>query len=90
MDINRAGFPCLFCLGTVLGALSLIITSLIYLKASLAGELWVPCEKEVEQERSLTRAQPPTVAPPRMVNTKPHPTFNDNKTYQNCDPTSIP
>ncbi|XP_047137648.1 cytochrome b-245 light chain [Hydra vulgaris] len=62
-----SGVPCLFCVGTVLGGICLIITSIIYLKAAIADEQWIACEKETVSKKTLTRAQPPSVAPPRMV-----------------------
>nr|XP_047137662.1 cytochrome b-245 light chain isoform X2 [Hydra vulgaris] len=64
---RRSGVPCLFCVGTVLGGICLIITSIIYLKAAIADEQWIACEKETVSKKTLTRAQPPSVAPPRMV-----------------------
>ena len=62
----RAGIPCLFQLGTVMGGLSLVVAALIYFVAAIGGEKWMPCEKEVPREKRLTRAGPPTSAPPRL------------------------
>lgn len=61
-----AGIPCLFQLGTVMGGLSLVVAALIYFVAAIGGETWMPCEKEVPREKRLTRAGPPTSAPPRL------------------------
>ncbi|XP_065676632.1 cytochrome b-245 light chain-like isoform X2 [Hydra vulgaris] len=43
------------------------IRFVFYLLAALADEQWVACEKETVSKKTLTRAQPPSVAPPRMV-----------------------
>jgi len=59
--------PCVFNLGTVMGGVCLLITSIIYLRAAVSGESWQPCEKIVAREKTLTRARPPSMAPPRMA-----------------------
>jgi len=61
-----AAVPCLFQLGTVMGGLSVLVTSLIYFVAAVGGEKWVPCEKVVARAKTYTRAAPPTAAPPRL------------------------
>jgi len=64
--------PCVFLLSTVMGALCLLVTSLIYLKAAIANEKWIPCEVVVQNEggKSIKRLRPPSMAPPRMKQTK--------------------
>ena len=51
-----------------MGALCLLVTSLIYLKAAIANEKWIPCEVVVQKEggKSIKRLRPPSMAPPRM------------------------
>ena len=60
--------PTVFNLGTVTGGICLLITSIIYLRAAVSGESWQPCEKQVRREKTLTRARPPSMAPPRAPN----------------------
>ena len=53
----------------MLGALCLLATSLIYLRAAIANEKWQQCKKvEVKKEggKSIKRLRPPSMAPPRM------------------------
>lgn len=59
--------PCVFNLGTITGGACLLITSIIYLRAAVSGESWQPCEKQVRREKTLSRARPPSMAPPRMA-----------------------
>ena len=49
-----------------MGGLSLVVAALIYFVAAVGGEKWVPCEREFPKEKRLTRAGPPTSAPPRL------------------------
>eukprot|EP00794_Sanderia_malayensis_P019079 gene19078-20995_t len=61
--------PCVFILSTLLGALCLLITSIVYLRAAIANEKWLPCEREVVKDaggKSIRRLRPPSMAPPRM------------------------
>ncbi|XP_066917016.1 cytochrome b-245 light chain-like [Clytia hemisphaerica] len=80
--------PTVFNLGTVTGGISLLITSIIYLRAAISGESWQPCEKQVTREKTLTRARPPSMAPPRMAaNAKKNAAYapgdDENENYQN-------
>ena len=61
--------PSLLQLATVMGGLCLIITAFIYLKAALENESWTPCKPQLAVSRSLTRPGPPSIAPPRFINT---------------------
>ena len=60
--------PCVFLLSTVMGALCLLVTSIIYLRAAIANEKWIPCEVVVKTEggKSIKRLRPPSMAPPRL------------------------
>lgn len=49
-----------------MGATSLLVAALIYLRAAIAGEEWTPCERIINSKKSLTRARPPSMAPPRL------------------------
>ena len=64
---SRFSVPTVFNLGTVTGGICLGITSIIYLRAAISGESWQPCEKQVRREKTLTRARPPSMAPPRAA-----------------------
>lgn len=40
---------------------------MIYLRAAIASEKWIPCEVVVQKEgKSIKRLRPPSMAPPRM------------------------
>jgi Cytochrome Cytochrome b558 alpha-subunit. len=82
--------PAFFNLGTITGGVCLLITSIIYLRAAVCGESWQPCEKIVKREKTLTRARPPSMAPPRMAanaKTKRNAAYapdDVNENYQNA------
>ncbi|XP_064640674.1 cytochrome b-245 light chain-like [Lineus longissimus] len=61
--------PCFFILPTLLGAVSVFISSIIYFVAAVKGEEWIPVE-QVETKSKVNRDQstirrPPRRAPPR-------------------------
>ena len=55
-----------------MGALCLLVTSIIYLRAAIANEKWIPCDVPVQKEggKSIKRLRPPSMAPPRMRQAK--------------------
>lgn len=76
----RACIPCVFLLSTVLGALCLLVTSIIYLRAAIASEKWIACDKIVVKKddgKSIKRLRPPSMAPPRMKKASTAAAVND-------------
>lgn len=79
--------PCVFLLSTVLGALCLLVTSLIYLRAALANEKWIPCDIIVQKDggKSIKRLRPPSMAPPRMRQAQKNNAFDNGDAAPDAD-----
>ncbi|CAH3195449.1 unnamed protein product [Porites evermanni] len=60
-----ASVPSCFFLSTILGGASLVFTSLIYLRAAIAGETWKPCLPEKKADNTKKQSEPPPQPPPR-------------------------
>ena len=77
-------------LSTVLGALCLLVTSVIYLRAAIASEKWIACDKIVVKKddgKSIKRLRPPSMAPPRMKKVSKAAAVNDGMNGDDDDHT---